>query len=296
MKPLLKFAAIDIGSNAVRVLFANVATETNGKVHFHKVSLIRVPVRLGSDVFTNGLISEERKADLIKTLQAYKNLMDVYRVDEGMAYATSAMREAKNGEKVAKEVSRKTGIEIQIIDGNTEAEAIHATRAGEDLESTCLYIDVGGGSTELTLIIDGVEKASRSFKIGTVRLLENLVFPGEWDAMERWVKENTEDCNGLTGIGTGGNINKIFKESGTRDGHTMSLAKLKKTVNDIESYSLEERVSILGLREDRADVIIPAANIYKSVMKWADIKKIHVPRIGLADGMIHIMYERLKKD
>lgn len=299
MIPPLKFAAIDIGSNAVRLLFSNVAKDHLGKVHFHKVTLIRVPVRLGSDTFVNGNISEAKMEDMVKTMTAYRQLIEVYRVNDYMAFATSALREAKNGAEVAAYVSDKSGINIQVIDGDLEAEVIHATHAEEDLDKSknYLYIDVGGGSTELTLIIKGKREESRSFRIGTVRMLEGLVKDEEWEHMQDWIRIHASGFDDeLSAIGTGGNINKIFKLTGAKDGKPITRRRIQRQTHFLESFSLEDRVNILGLREDRADVIIPASNIYLNVMKWANIRQIYVPKLGLADGMVHLMYEKWKKE
>jgi exopolyphosphatase / guanosine-5'-triphosphate,3'-diphosphate pyrophosphatase len=289
----MKFAAIDIGSNAVRLLFSNVA-EVEGKVHFHKASLVRVPVRLGTDTFLEGRISEERKTDLIKTMIAYRNLIEVYRVDDCMACATSAMREAENGKEVIKAIKKEAGIDIQLIDGIREAQMIYATHAAENLDEdkSYLYIDVGGGSTEITIFSKGMMLASQSFKIGTIRVMENLVPKSEYELMKNWIHLSTKDLSKLSAIGTGGNINKVFKMTGTKQSKPLSIRRLVKMQKELDSFSYDDKVNILGLRPDRADVIVPAISIYLSVLRWAGIKEIYVPKIGLVDGMVHLLYEK----
>jgi exopolyphosphatase/guanosine-5'-triphosphate,3'-diphosphate pyrophosphatase len=289
----LKFAAIDIGSNAIRLLFS-IVTESKGNPHFHKASLIRMPVRLGSDSFVRGEISEARKQDLIKTLHAYRQLIEVYGVESYMACATSALREAANGAEIVKEIKEKTGLDILLIDGKLEAELIYATHIAEDLHQhkSYLYIDVGGGSTELTLFHLAQRTASESFRIGTIRLLEGLVKQEEWQRMQSWIHEHTDGLPDLSAIGTGGNINKLFKLSGRKEGKPMFQNTLSYYTRYLSSFSFEERVDELGMRPDRADVIIPATEIYYQILKWAKIHEIFVPKVGLADGMIHMLYEK----
>jgi exopolyphosphatase/guanosine-5'-triphosphate,3'-diphosphate pyrophosphatase len=289
----LKFAAIDIGSNAIRLLFC-IVVESKGKTHFNKALLIRMPVRLGSDSFKNGRISEERKDDLVKTMQAYKNLIDVYGVEDYMACATSALREAENGKEVVEEVGKRSGIDIRLIDGNLEAEIIYATHIAESLDErkSYLYIDVGGGSAELTLFNHGRMLASRSFKIGTVRALEGLDKPEEWERMHDWINKEVMPYAPVSAIGTGGNINKVFKLSGKKEGSPLFINTLSHYYNMLSSYTLEERIAELGLRPDRADVIIPALKIYQQIMRWGKIHEIVVPKVGLADGIIRMLYER----
>lgn len=288
----MKFAAIDIGSNAIRLLFC-IVVESKGKTHFNKALLIRMPVRLGSDSFKRGEISEERKSDLIKTMQAYKNLIDVYGVEDYMACATSALREAKNGKEVVKEVGKESGIDIRLIDGNLEAEIIYATHIAENLDEhkSYLYIDVGGGSAELTLFYHGRILASQSFKIGTVRVLEGLDKQEEWERMHDWINKEVVPY-APSAIGTGGNINKLFKLSGKKEGTPLYINTLTHYYNMLSSYTMEERIAELGMRPDRADVIIPALKIYQTIMRWGKIHEIVVPKVGLADGIIRMLYER----
>jgi exopolyphosphatase / guanosine-5'-triphosphate,3'-diphosphate pyrophosphatase len=289
----LNFAAIDIGSNAVRLLFSNV-TEDKDKTHFHKAALVRMPVRLGSDSFVRGAITNEKKTDLVKTMIAYRNLIDVYRVEDYMACATSALREASNANEIVNEVKKKANIDIQIIDGELEAELIYATHAAEDIDpdKSYLYVDVGGGSTELTLFSRGKRIIARSFRIGTIRLLENVVSPEEWDELELWIKTHIAAFDDLTGIGTGGNINKLFKLANRKEGKPLFRNTLSYYQRYLSSFSYDERISVLGLRPDRADVIIPAIQVYSQVMKWAGIKEIFVPKVGVADGMVRMLYDK----
>ncbi|APS39975.1 MULTISPECIES: Ppx/GppA phosphatase family protein [Salegentibacter] len=287
------YAAIDIGSNAVRLLVSTI-TEQKGReeTDFRKTSLVRVPIRLGEDVFKESIISEKNIERMVDTMQAFNLLMKSHGIEKYKACATSAMREAKNGAEVVEKIKAKTGVEIEIIDGNHEAAIIAATDLHELIKNDCnyLYVDVGGGSTEYTLYSGGKTVASRSFKIGTVRLLNNLVEDGTWEEMEKWVRETTKPYKDIDLIGSGGNINNIFKTSGKKEGKPLSLAYIKKYNELLNSLSYEERVMDLKLKSDRADVIIPASKIYLSSMKWARADNIFVPKIGLADGIIKSLY------
>lgn len=289
------YAAIDIGSNAVRLLVSTIS-EQKGRENtdFKKTSLLRVPIRLGEDVFKKSMISENNIERMVDTMQAFSLLMKSHGVEKYKACATSAMREAKNGEEVAKKIKAKTGVEIEIIDGNHEAAIIAATDLHELIKNDCnyLYVDVGGGSTEYTLYSSGKTVASRSFKVGTVRLLNDLVEEGAWGEMEKWVKETTKPYKDIDLIGSGGNINNIFKTSGKKEGKPLSLAYIKKYNELLNSLSYEERIMDLKLKSDRADVIIPAAKIYLNSMKWAKADNIYVPKIGLADGIIKSLYNK----
>lgn len=289
----MNFAAIDIGSNAVRLLFCNVA-EGKTRTHFNKSLLIRMPVRLGSDSFRNGEISSARRKDLVKTMQAYKNLIDVYKVEDYMACATSALRESRNGKEIVKEIKEEAGIDIRIIDGGLEAEIIYATHIAESLDEkkSYLYIDVGGGSAELTLFHHGRIIASQSFKIGTVRLLEQLATEDEWQRMYDWIEKEVLPYTPVSAIGTGGNINKLFKLSGKKEGSPLFINSITHYHNLLSSYTLEERISELGMRPDRADVIVPALQIYQQIMRRGKIHEIIVPKLGLADGIVRVLYER----
>ncbi|AZI27174.1 MAG: exopolyphosphatase [Pedobacter agri] len=289
---MLRYAAIDVGSNAVRLLIADIS-KRDGKYKYKKNTLIRVPLRLGDDAFLDHHISERKAGDLIKTMAAFKGLMDVYHVSEYLACATSAMREAGNGQDIVKQIKAQTDLTLEIIEGQREANIIYANHIEEDLDEnkTYLYIDVGGGSTELSVFVKGVPEASRSFNIGTIRMLDNQDKEETWDEMKEWVKEHTKSQKHLAAIGTGGNINKLFRMSDEKDGAPMSIQKLNALYNRLTSYSLKERIHELGLNPDRADVIIPASEIYLTLMKWTGIKQIYVPKVGMADGIIKLLIE-----
>lgn len=290
-----KLGAIDIGSNGVRLLISNVLEIEEQPPLFRKSSLVRVPIRLGADVFLNRQISDENIARLSESMQAFSLLMKVYKVEKYMACATSAMREASNGKQVAEEIFKKTGVNIQIIDGQEEARIIASTdiySLVEKQNKAYLYIDVGGGSTEFTVFVNGKIENSRSFPIGTVRLLDGMVSSKMWKEVENWIKNATQHIDNLEAIGSGGNINKTFKNSGKKDGQPLSYKYLKDYVKYLSSFTYEERIRVLGLNPDRADVILHALQIYISAMKWSNAKKIHVPRIGLADGIIKTIYNQ----
>jgi len=289
----LRYAAIDIGSNAVRLLIADII-ENNGSVSFKKNTLIRVPLRLGDDAFINQHISDRKANDLIKSMQAFHNLMDVYKVKDYMAFATSAMREAKNGAEVVKKVKEEAGVDLEIIQGSKEAKIIYASHAEDNIDKNknYLYIDVGGGSTELSLFSEGELYASRSFNIGTIRMLDNQDKEETWSEMHDFIRENTKNFKLISGIGTGGNINKLYKLSEERNDAPMSFNKLRSLYNYLNSFSLKDRINVLGLNQDRADVIIPAAEIFITVMKWANIKNIFVPSVGMVDGIIQTLIEK----
>lgn len=293
-----KFAAIDIGSNAIRLLVANVIEEENKNPKFKKSSLVRVPIRLGQDVFTNGMISPENVERMTNAMKSYRLLMDIHGVETYMACATSAMREAKNGKAVVEKVKKKAGINIDVIDGKREAEIIASTDLHNviEKEKDYLYVDVGGGSTEFTIFSNGKIKTSRSFKIGTVRLLNKMVDESFWKEIEKWIKKNTKDLKRLSLIGSGGNINKLYKMSGTTIGEPLSYIYLNAQYQFLQSLSYEERISELGLNPDRADVIIPATKIYLSACKWSGARKIYVPKIGLADGIIKTLFFETSKN
>ncbi|MDB5005890.1 MAG: Guanosine-5-triphosphate,3-diphosphate pyrophosphatase [Mucilaginibacter sp.] len=289
----MKYAAIDIGSNAVRLLIADII-ENNGSVSFKKNTLIRVPLRLGDDAFLDHNISDKKAADLVKTMQAFQNLMEVYKVNSYLAYATSAMREAKNGAEVVKRVKDEANVEIEIIHGQKEAGIIYASHAEVTIDKSknYLYIDVGGGSTELSLFTAGELWASKSFNIGTIRMLDNQDTEESWNELKDFIRLNTRQFKFISGIGTGGNINKLYKLSEEKDKAPLSFGKLKSLYNYLSSFSLKDRINVLGLNQDRADVIIPACEIYMSVMKWANIKNIYVPTVGLVDGIIQTLIEK----
>jgi exopolyphosphatase / guanosine-5'-triphosphate,3'-diphosphate pyrophosphatase len=291
----LKLAAIDIGSNAARLLIDEVFQNPQGKLEFVKVSLVRVPLRLGFDVFEKGEISKEREDNLIKTLLSYKLLLEVYDVKHIKACATSAMRDAKNSQRILERVKNETGIELKIISGQEEASYIYENHVADYMnkEETYMYIDVGGGSTEITFFSDGKLAGKESFNIGTIRLLKNQVSEDEWDGMKNFVKSQKEKYAHVTAIGSGGNINKVFSLSKRKEGKSLNLELLRNYYREFSSLSLIERMSLYNFREDRADVIVPALLIYINVMRWADTEEIFVPKIGLADGLIHILYDEV---
>ncbi|RZM23485.1 MAG: exopolyphosphatase [Pedobacter sp.] len=289
---MLRYAAIDIGSNAVRLLIADI-TKTEKGYEFKKNTLVRVPLRLGDDAFLDNRISERKMEDLIKTMIAFKNLMDVYHVTKYLACATSAMREADNGKEVIRKIKKQANVNLEIIEGQREANIIYANHIEEnlDINKSYLYIDVGGGSTELSVFVNKVPVASKSFDIGTIRILDNKDKDETWEEMRVWVKEHTRNLKSLAGIGTGGNINKLFKMSEEKEGMPLTFQKLKTMYNDLNNHSLKERIQIFGLNPDRADVIIPAAEIFITLMKWTGIKQVYVPRVGMADGIINLLIE-----
>jgi len=291
----LKFAAIDIGSNAVRLLFCNVFNGKGDPV-FKKAELIRVPLRLGEDAFLNGKISEKKIEKLVKSMLAFRNLIDVYDAVDYRACATAAMREASNSGDVIERVKREAGIKIEVIDGATEADIIYNNHIAEHLsnDSAYLYIDIGGGSTDITLFSKARVVASRSFNIGTIRMLHNKVSKELWTEFKDWIKETTKDHKPLTAIGSGGNINKLFALSRKKQSKPITYGKLKSICELLEAYTYEQRIRELGLKPDRADVIVPASKIMLTLMKVAEIEKMYVPQIGLSDGIVHLLYEKHK--
>ncbi|OAQ39842.1 exopolyphosphatase [Pedobacter psychrophilus] len=286
------YAAIDIGSNAIRLLIANI-TNNNGVISFKKNSLIRVPVRLGDDAFLNHSISDKKADDVIKTMVAFRNLMDVYKVKDYMACATSALRESKNGDELVKRIFEASNINLEIIGGQKEAHIIYSSHVDQTLDrkKNYLYIDVGGGSTELSIFSNGKIQASKSFNLGTIRILDNQDKPETWDEMKLWLRKETTNYKVLIGIGTGGNINKIFRLSEEKENKALSFLKLKAQYEYLNSFSLKDRINILGLNQDRADVIIPASELFLTVMRWGGIKQIFVPKVGLVDGIIQVLID-----
>ena len=289
----MRYAAIDIGSNAVRLLIADII-ENTGSVSFKKNTLIRVPLRLGDDAFIQHYISEKKSADLVKSMQAFRNLMDVYKVTDYLAYATSAMREATNGEEVVKLIKEVANIDLEIIHGSKEAKVIYASHADQSIDKSksYLYIDVGGGSTELSLFSAGELMASKSFNIGTIRILDNQDTEETWNEMKDFIREHTRGFKQLLGIGTGGNINKLYRLSEEENDAPMPYNKLRSLYTYLNSFSMTDRINVLGLNHDRADVIIPACEIYLTVMKNAGIKQIYVPRVGMVDGIIQTLIDK----
>lgn len=292
MLSIKKYAAIDIGSNAVRLLISSIIEQKDKPTKFKKTSLVRVPIRLGADVFLNGEISEENKGRMLDTMIAFKLLMKSHKIVKYKACATSAMREADNGKAMVKLISKKAKIDIDIIDGEEEAAIIAATDLHSYIkeDKTYLYVDVGGGSTEFSVFHHGKTVASKSFKIGTVRLLNDIVKKETWSELEEWIKQHTKAYHSIDLIGSGGNINKIFKISGKSMGKPLTYFYLTTYYNKLQTYSYEERITELELNQDRADVIIPATRIYLSAMKWSGSKDIYVPKIGLSDGIIKSIY------
>ena len=293
MISIKKYAAIDIGSNAVRLLIMNVVEQEGRETQFNKSELIRVPIRLGQDSFAIGEISHVTIDRMVDAFKAFKLLMKVYNVEKYKACATSAMREALNSKEVVEIIRDKCEIDIDIIDGKQEAAII----ASSDLDGffkphqTYLFVDVGGGSTEFSLFVDGAMIVSKSFKIGTVRILNNMVSDLIWDEIENWIKANTIDYDNVILIGSGGNINKLFKLSGKLQDKPLSFFYLNSQYQYLNSLTYDQRISELGLNTDRADVIIPATKIYLNAMKWSRSRQLFVPKIGLADGIVKAMYK-----
>lgn len=284
-----KYAAVDIGSNAIRLLIVGVL-KTNSVNKYRKISLVRVPIRLGQDVFLYKKISNEKLKLLLNTLKAFKLLMSVHNIDRYKICATSAMRESKNSKEVLKRVRKKLNLDINIISGKDEASIIANVFAKDfNNHKNLLYVDVGGGSTELTIIDKGKIVESKSFKIGTVRILNNLVKKDAWDKYEEWIKKHTKIYNGILTIASGGNANKLLKISGKEIGKPMSIEVIKEIYLELNKYSFEDRVIKLNLSTDRADVIIPATEIYLKSMNFCKSNQIIIPRIGLADGIIRMI-------
>ena len=286
------FAAIDIGSNAIRLLFCRVYV-VDGRPTFSKEELLRMPIRLGEDVFMQGKISEVKSLRLVTALKGFSELIKAYGVESYKAVATSAMRDAKNGAEIIEQIKKESGLIVEIIDGKNEAALVFSNHIEELLnpKHAYLYIDVGGGSTELTLYFNNKVVASKSFNIGTVRMLLEKVEKEEWEEMKAWIKINTVGIHPLSAIGSGGNINKIFKMSNKKETKHLSYEKLKGFYEMLCSYTYQERIERFDLKPDRADVIIPAAKIFLTVMKHGDIEKVFVPQVGLSDGLVHQLYE-----
>ncbi len=287
-----KYAAIDIGSNAMRLLITNIVEMEGKEVQFNKNSLVRVPIRLGQDAFTVGEISPENVERMCDAMKAFNLLMKVHKVQSYKAFATSAMREAYNAKEVVALIKKKADIKIEIIDGKKEAAIIASTDLHHLLKTdqTYLFVDVGGGSTEFTLFSNGKMVNSRSFKAGTVRLLNGMVCDVVWKEIEKWIKTNTADYDEVTLIGSGGNINKLFKMSGKTQEKPLSYIYINSQYAFLNSLTYEQRISELSLNPDRADVIVPATRIYLNAMKWSGARQIYVPKIGLSDGIVKAMY------
>ncbi len=291
----MRLAAIDIGSNAARLLIADVSIDKFGKPSFNKLNLVRVPLRLGFDVFDKGEISKEKRGMILQTMKAYNHLINAYGVSHTIACATSAMRDARNSQDIIRKIKMETGLDISVISGDFEASLIYENHVAEqmDTDHSYLYIDVGGGSTELTFIAEGKLIFKESFNIGTIRLLKEMVTDYKWNELKDFIKLKTKGYKKIIAIGTGGNINKVFSLSKKKDGRPLSLDLLKDYYKEISNVSLEDRINFYKLREDRADVLVPALQIYINVMRWSDADEIYVPKIGLVDGLIQHLYSDL---
>jgi len=293
---LLKLAAIDIGSNAARLLITEVTQPDGSKPVFTKMNLFRVPLRLGFDVFENSFISEQKKDMLIQTMKAYQHLMKAYQVNAVKACATSAMRDASNATDIIRQVKEQTGIDIEVISGDMEANLVYENHVAENMDKdhSYMYIDVGGGSTELSFFSNGILVFKKSYNIGTIRLLKNKVTEQDWDEMKDTIKAVTKGHKEVVAIGSGGNINKVFSLSKKKDGKPLPLELLRDYYRELEATTLEDRILKYNLREDRADVIVPALQIYINAMRWANSEEIFIPKIGLADGLIQHLWEEVR--
>jgi exopolyphosphatase/guanosine-5'-triphosphate,3'-diphosphate pyrophosphatase len=289
----LKLAAIDIGSNAARLQITNILHDKQ-QIHFKKVEYVRFPLRLGHDVFTVKKISPEREEKLVKLLHSFKLLMELHEVKDYYICATSAMRESTNCSEVTTHVHTQLGMKIHVIDGSKEAELTNkAIIIYLEPDKNYIHIDVGGGSTELNLYINKEKVAAKSFKLGSVRHLEHNESPVTWRKMKEWIEDHIQSIQlPLMAVGTGGNINKIYEMSNKQAGHSITREEVVRVQNYIAGYTLEERINHLQLNPDRADVIVPATDIYLSAMKWAKATDIIVPDVGLKDGIIQMLYEK----
>ena len=293
-KDFKKFAAIDIGSNAIRLLISNVYVQDNNSIDFTKNSLVRVPVRLGQDAFTKGLITKKNISKLINTISAFKLLMKIHKVDKYLAYATSAIRNCSNAKEIIKKVFRDTGVEIKIISGTKEAKLITENKIFKNKTDTFCFIDVGGGSTELTILMKSKIIKSKSFKIGGVRLINNLVSKKTWTDFDNWIKNNLTNKKNIRLIGFGGNINKIYKIAGTRIGKPLSTKKLNSIIRKLEKMSDKDKLLNYRLNPDKLDIIVPASKVYKFLIDKLNLSQIEVPKIGLSDGMISELINKSK--
>ena len=292
----MKLAAIDIGSNAARLLITEVIDSNPNNPKFNKLNLIRVPLRLGFDVFESGFISNEKTTMLIQTLKAFRHLINAYEVDAIKACATSAMRDAKNADKIIAIIKKETGLDVEVITGEMEANLVYENHIAENMDKdhSYMYIDVGGGSTEVSIFGNGKLTAKKSFNIGTIRLLKNGVSENAWDEMKEYIKQSTKSHKDIISIGSGGNINKVFSISKKKDGKPLHIELLRDYYKELSSFTVAERITNYNLRADRADVIVPALLIYINAMRWANSEQIYVPKIGLADGLIHHLWEELR--
>jgi len=293
----LILAAIDIGSNAARLLISDVQKVKDGKPAFNKLNLVRVPLRLGFDVFGSKIISSEKKLMLVETMKSFRHLMNAYKVEALKACATSAMRDAQNAKEIIATVQKEAGILIEVIDGDMEANLIYENHVAEnmDIDHSYMYIDVGGGSTEISFFSNGILIYKKSFNIGTIRILKNMVTSAHWEELKNTIKALTKDQKEVVAIGSGGNINKVFSLSKRKEGRPLSLELLKQYLDELEPMTIRQRILKYSLRDDRADVIVPALQIYVNAMRWAGAQEIYVPKIGLADGLIQHLWEEVKK-
>ena len=290
-------AAIDIGSNAARLLISDVQKVKDGKPAFNKLNLVRVPLRLGFDVFGTKIISPEKKLMLVETMRSFRHLMNAYNVEALKACATSAMRDAENAKEIIATVQKEAGILIEVIDGDMEANLIYENHVAENMDNdhSYMYIDVGGGSTEISFFSNGILIYKKSFNIGTIRILKNMVTSAHWEELKNTIKAVTKDQKEVVAIGSGGNINKVFSLSKRKEGRPLSLELLKEYLDELEPMTIRQRILKYSLRDDRADVIVPALQIYVNAMRWAGAQEIYVPKIGLADGLIQHLWEEVKK-
>jgi len=291
----MRLAAIDIGSNAARLLIVEVKQKSS-RPEFKKLNLVRIPLRLGFDVFTKGNISREKRAMILHMMHAFRALLDLYKVDAVKAYATSAMRNASNSDSIVNEIKKKTAIKIEIITGGKEADLLYQIHAAEkiDKNNTYLYVNVGGGSTELSLFAKGKAPRELSFEIGTIRILKNAVKQTQWDDLKSELKELIKRNSPTAIIGTGGNINKIFSLSKLKDGKPLTYNILQSYYRKLSHLTTAERIKQFKLSDDRADVVVPALDIYLSVMQWSKVNVMYVPKVGLVDGIIYSLYTALK--
>lgn len=292
----MRLAAIDIGSNAARLLIKDITTYVDGSLDFTKVNLVRVPLRLGFDVFETGIISDSKVQQLVETMQAFQHFLNIYEVQALKVCATSAMRDAKNTPEIVQKVMKETGIQIEVISGSQEAMILYETHLAEslDVRFNYLYIDVGGGSTELTLYTKDKEVIKKSFNVGTIRLIKDTVEEQVWEDMKNFIKNTLRSSMPLQAIGTGGNINKLFSLSKKKPGKPLPFDTLKEYYKEMSALSVKERMHRYGFREDRADVIVPALLIYNNILRWASLEEIFVPQIGLADGLIRVLYSEMR--
>lgn len=295
----LRFGAIDIGSNAARLLITSVTGFENGKEpYFKKAALVRSPLRLGTDSFLRQELSPKSIERVINSMLAYKHLMRAYDVISYRACATSAMRIARNSPAIVRKVKDLSGIQIEVITGHKEAQIVHETQIVDKYPQNrpYLYIDVGGGSTEITVFENGQAHVSRSFKIGTIRLLNNLIQDEHWSEMQEWVEENVAPFQNLAGIGFGGNISKMFKITKKTKKTPLLLFEINKLYNELEPMTINQRIRKYDMKTDRADVIIPAARIFRNVMTWANCQEIYVPKVGLADGLVRQLFKEYREE